>query len=79
MSSCSLALGSAGPLVPDDVDGEAIGTTTGVGEGAGRCSCFFSPTKTPRSIGPSRSVGSEKSFKRSVNSGAASPGSMGMR
>jgi hypothetical protein len=75
ISSCNFALGSA----TTGAAGPGGGVGVGAEEGGGRCSCFLSPMNTPRKIEVVRVDGTEKSSRRSVNSGNLSVGLNGIR
>lgn len=73
MSSCNFALGRA------TAGAGGVGVWTGAELGGGSCSCFLSPMNTPKKIEVVRVEGTEKSSRRSVNSGNLSVGLSGTR
>jgi hypothetical protein len=73
MSSCNFALGSA------TTGAGGVGVCVGIEVGGGSCNCFLSPMKTPKKIEVVRVEGTEKSSRRSVNSGNLSVGLNGTR
>jgi hypothetical protein len=73
MSSCNFALGSATTAVGGE------GVCVGIEVGGGSCNCFLSPMKTPKKIEVVRVEGTDKSSRRSVNSGNLSVGLNGTR
>ena len=73
MSSCNFAFGS------DTAGAGGVGVGFGAKPGGGRYKVFLSPMNIPRKIEVVRVVGTEKSSRRSVNSGNLSVGRRGMR
>jgi hypothetical protein len=73
MSSCNFALESC------TTGAGGVGVWTDAKVGGGSCNCFLSPMNTPRKMEVVRMQGTEKSSRRSVNSGNLSVGLNGTR